>query len=234
MSETERSGLVQQIAALQNFDEYRELNWSGTFEAYLGLVREHPEVTRTAFQRLYDMIVGYGTEEYIDNRKRIIKYRFFEHDTVGGKDAIFGLDIPLMRFVNVLKAASEGYGPEKRVLLLHGPVGSSKSTIVRLLKKGLEAYTRTQVGAVYTHEWHLENDKVMPCPMNEEPLRLIPQSWRARTIADLGLGADQYKVVVEGDLCPACRFTFNDLMRRYDGDWAKVMEHIREPRNREA
>jgi serine protein kinase len=227
MGDTERKGLVKKIAALQNFEEYRELNWSGTFEAYLDLVREHPEVTRTAFQRVYDMIVGYGTEEYIDNRKRIVKYRFFEHDNVGGKDAIYGLDIPLMRFVNVLKAAAEGYGPEKRVLLLHGPVGSSKSTIVRLLKKGLEAYTRMPGGAVYTHEWHLEDGKVMPCPMNEEPLRLIPLSWRKQTISDLGLGNDQCEVVVDGDLCPACRFTFNELMLKYDGDWAKVVDHIK-------
>jgi serine protein kinase len=56
---------------------------------------------------------------------------------------VFGLDIPLMRLVHVLRAASEGYGPEKRVILLHGPVGSSKSTIARLLKKGLEHYSRT-------------------------------------------------------------------------------------------
>jgi serine protein kinase len=227
MSETESGRLVSKIASLQNFDEYRELNWNGDFEAYLGLVREHPEITRTAFQRIYDMVLEYGTEEYIDNKKRIIKYKFFEYDTCGGKDAIFGLDIPLMRFVNVLKAAAEGYGPEKRVLLLHGPVGSSKSTIVRLLKKGLEVYSRTQLGAFYTHEWHLDDGKVMPCPMNEEPLRLIPMSWRAETIKNLGLGNDKHKVIVEGDLCPACRFTFNELMRRYEGDWSKVISHIR-------
>ena len=42
-----------------------------------------------------------------------------------------------MKLVNVLKAAAQGLGPEKRVILLHGPVGSSKSTIVRMLKKGI-------------------------------------------------------------------------------------------------
>jgi serine protein kinase len=229
MSEIDSSKLVGQIASMQNIVEYRELNWNGTFEEYLDIVREHPEVTRTAFQRIYDMIVSYGTEEYIDNKKRILRYHFFERDLVGGKDAIFGLDIPLMRFVNVLKAASEGYGPEKRVLLLHGPVGSSKSTIVRLLKKGFENYTRTPQGALYTHEWHnLERtEKVMRCPMNEEPLRLIPVSWRKKAITELRLGSDKCKVVVEGDLCPACRFTFNELMQQHDGDWSKVIKHIR-------
>ena len=37
---------------------------------------------------------------------------------------------------------------KKRVLLLHGPVGSSKSTIVRLLKNGLQRYSATDAGAL--------------------------------------------------------------------------------------
>jgi serine protein kinase len=84
------------------------------------------------------MIIRYGTEEYTDNKKKLIRYNFFKDDANGGADAIFGLDIPLMRLVHMLRAASEGYGPEKRVILLHGPVGSSKSTIARLIKKGVE------------------------------------------------------------------------------------------------
>ena len=55
--------------------------------------------------------------------------------------------------MNVLKSAAQGYGPEKRVILLHGPVGSSKSTIARLLKKGIEDYSRTPDGALYTFDW---------------------------------------------------------------------------------
>jgi serine protein kinase len=72
-----------------------------------------------------------------------------------GDDAIFGLEIPLMRLVNFFKGAARGYGTEKRVLLLHGPVGSSKSTIVRRLKKGLEHYSRTDAGALFTYDWYL-------------------------------------------------------------------------------
>jgi serine protein kinase len=136
-------GLVGRIAALQDYQAYRDLNWEGSFEEYLRIVRERPEVTRNAFQRLYDMIVSYGEEEYIDNKKRLVRHPFFQDPIDGGKDAIFGLDIPLMRLVSTLQAAALGYGPEKRIILLHGPVGSSKSTIARLLKKGVERYSRT-------------------------------------------------------------------------------------------
>ena len=183
---------VDRIAAMQDYDLYRDLAWEGGFEDYLDIVRKRPTVTRNAFQRVYDMIVSYGTEEYIDSKKKLVRYNFFKDEIDGGKDAIFGLDIPLMRLVHVLRAASEGYGPEKRVILLHGPVGSSKSTIARLLKKGLESYSRTPDGALYTFKWAnlkgtgLEgrDDVGAPfaCPMHEEPLRLIPEEWRDKAI----------------------------------------------------
>ena len=230
---------IDRIAAMQDYVLYRDLSWEGSFEDYLDIVRKRPQATRNAFQRVYDMIVGYGTEEYIDNKKKLVRYNFFKDELDGGKDAIFGLDIPLMRLVHVLRAASEGFGPEKRVILLHGPVGSSKSTIARLLKKGLEHYSRTPDGALYTFQWTnlkdtglagkdaLEGD-VFPCPMHEEPLRLIPESWRGKAVDELGLSNEHYKVKVEGDLDPACRFLFKHLLDKYNGDWSKMIEnHVR-------
>jgi len=228
--------MVDQIASLQDFDRYRELTWEGSFEEYLAIVRKRPEVTRNAYQRIYDMIIRYGTEEYTDSKKKLVRYNFFKDEIDTGKDGVFGLDIPLMRLVSVLKAASQGYGPEKRIILLHGPVGSSKSTIVRLMKKGLEEYSRSADGALYTYNWvNLEaigmsgpEAQKFPSPMNEEPLRLIPASWREKAIEQLGLGNERFKVKVAGDLNPACRFIFAKLMEKYDGDWGKVVaNHVR-------
>ena len=226
--------LVDQIAKLQNYEEFADLNWSGGFEDYLNIVRENPSVTRTSFQRVYDMVLSYGSETYLDNKKKLIHYNFFDDPMGDGRDSIFGLDIPLMRLVNVLKSAALGYGTEKRVILLHGPVGSSKSTIARLLKKGLEQYSRTAEGALYTYEWHLPDsllhitggESVFRCPMNEEPLRLIPEQWRAQAFGDLGLHNDDKPLKVKGDLNPACRLIFRELMNHYDGDWSKVVNHV--------
>jgi serine protein kinase len=60
---TSSESLVARIAALQDYKRYEDLHWEGSFEDYLGLVRERPEVTRNAFQRAYDMVIGYGEEE---------------------------------------------------------------------------------------------------------------------------------------------------------------------------
>jgi serine protein kinase len=231
--------MIEKISALQDYEHYRELHWEGSYEEYLQIVRERPEVTRNAFQRLYDMVIAAGQEEYIDNKKKIVRYHFFRDDSGSGRDAVFGLDIQLMRLVTVLKAAAEGYGPERRVILLHGPVGSSKSTIARLLKRGAEEYSRTPEGALYTFTWvnlegtglvseKAEGNGNFPCPMHEEPLRIIPMEWRERAIKELGLGNARYPVRVEGDLDPACRFIFKNLMERYRGDWSRVVSnHVR-------
>ncbi|MEQ8985876.1 MAG: serine protein kinase [Deltaproteobacteria bacterium] len=226
---------VQQIGALQDIQQYKELHWEGSFDDYLAIVREKPGVVRSAYQRVYDMIESYGREEYIDSRKKLVRYPFFRDEANGGKDAVYGLDIPLMRLVNVFKSAAQGYGTEKRVLLLHGPVGSAKSTIARVLKKGLEAYSRTAEGALYTFEWRLPDNlshiaaaTVFPSPMNEEPMKLVPEQWRKQVFDDLGVTANLgYPNQVSGELDPASRFIFAELMKHYGGEWAKVMDHIR-------
>jgi serine protein kinase len=228
-------GWVGRISALQDRRAFSEQHWEGTFEDYLSIVRQNPKVTRTAYQRVYDMILSHGKSEYTDNRKRLLRYDFFADPQFGGQDAIFGLDVALMKLVNVFKSAAQGYGTEKRVLLLHGPVGSSKSTIARLIKKGLEAYSRTSEGALYTFAWDVERvgadgvkrRELMPCPMHEEPLHLIPLEIREKVLADLTPAAGGFTIPPGGDLCPACRFVYRELLAEAGGDWGRVVDHVR-------
>ena len=216
---------------LANQDQYRALTWTGTFEEYLGLVRQNPLVARNAFQRVYDMIISWGTQEFTRHKRPLVRYRFFEDPIEGGKDAIFGLEEPLMRLVGVLNSAAQGFGTEKRVILLHGPVGSSKSTLARMLKKGLEHYSRTDEGALYTFQWQIEGDWE-DSPMHEEPLKLIPQEVREQFLKELLAGVDKkqlrYPIRITGDVDPASRYNFNQLMKKYDGDWWAMLEkHVR-------
>lgn len=138
--------LLESIAKRQNPESFRQEHWQGTFEEYLDLVRARPKITRTAYQRLYDMIIAQGSHPVEGSKEGLIRYRFFDDPENDGADAIFGLTRPLMDLVNVLRSAALKYGSERRVILLHGPVGSSKSTIARLLKRGLERYSRTDEG----------------------------------------------------------------------------------------
>jgi serine protein kinase len=223
--------IISLISRQQDLDQFRKKTWIGPFEAYLDLVRSNPRVTRNAFQRVYDMILVYGVDVYEPMRgEKRTHYRFFDDPDNHGQDAIYGLDGPLESFVNALKSAAKGYGIEKRVLLLHGPVGSSKSTIARLLKKGLERYTMTDDGALYTLGWVDEEDPehIFWCPMHEEPLHLLPQRFRKEISDQLneGLGHDDYHVVLSGDLCPYCRFMYNQRLKKHDGDWTRVIGEV--------
>ncbi len=210
---------------------FLSLHWEGTFEEYLDLVARNPAVARNAFQRLYDMILYFGTERYSHLKRDYIRYKFFSDPISNGRDAIFGLDQSLMHLVDCFKSAARGYGTNRRILLLHGPVGSSKSTITRLLKKGLEYYSRLDEGAVYSFSWKLTDETghetLHPCPMHEDPLKLIPFEARKDVLAALNADLPEGKqIYIDGDLDPFCRRTYNDLLVKYNGDWRQVMGHI--------
>jgi len=225
------SEIISRVSQHQDRDQFRRKNWVGTFEQYLDIVRENPQVTRSAYQRIYDMILSYGSETVTKGRDKERHYRFFDDPDNDGRDAVFGLRVPLHKLVNALKSAAHEYGIEKRVLLLHGPVGSSKSTIVRLLKQGLQKYSASDEGALYTLGWVDEKDpnEVHWCPMNEEPLHLIPERFREEVAGQLnaGRGEDELHVRIRGELDPFCRFMYQQRLKKYDGDWTRVIQDVR-------
>ncbi|MCO6436973.1 MAG: serine protein kinase [Phycisphaerae bacterium] len=229
---TSANDLLALVGEHVSADRFREQHWEGTFEEYLDLVTRNPRVARNAFQRVYDMIMHFGFERYMWMREELVRYNFFADPIDHGADAIFGLDRPLMNLVDFFKSAAHGYGTERRILLLHGPVGSSKSTIARLLKKGLEYYSRLEEGALYTFTWHVEDDQGRPltfrCPMHEEPLKLIPVEARKAVLKQINENAEEGRQVrIEGALDPFCRRMFEDLLVKYDGDWRQVLQHVR-------
>src|SRR5205085_8299530 len=120
------------------------------------------------------------------------RYNFFTNE-------LFGLEKTIQQLVEYFSSSARRLEVRKRILLLMGPVGGGKSTIVSLLKRGLERYTRTEAGAVYA---------IKGCPMHEEPLHLIPDVLRPDMQKEYGL-------YIEGDLCPVCRQRLRD---EFDGE----------------
>jgi len=225
-----KAEFLDAIRSSTNPDEFKELHWTGSFGDYIDLVVANPKLIRTAHQRVYDMILSYGSEEVTVGKKKITKYNFFSDPLGNGEDAIFGLETMLSQFVDCFKAAAYGYGVEKRVMLLHGPVGSSKSTIVRLLKRGLEHYSRQPEGALYTFSWRVDEDgqeEIVPDPMHDEPLRILPAAARERILERFNVDLGQnYRLRVEGEASPVSRYYMKRFMEKYDGDLDKVLNHI--------
>jgi serine protein kinase len=168
-------------------DRERELMWEGTFAQYFEIASKKPEVSRLSHERIYHMIMDAGVETTRTGEPR---YNFFSQE-------IFGIEKPLQQIVDYFHSAAQRLEVRKRVLLLMGPVGGGKSTIVYLLKRGLEAYSRTPAGAIYA---------IKDCPMHEEPLHLIPNDLRPDIEKEFGL-------YIEGDLCPHCRYMVDTQYR---------------------
>ncbi|MBX3364785.1 MAG: hypothetical protein KF866_08480 [Phycisphaeraceae bacterium] len=237
--------LVNLIESRLDRRGFQDQHWTGSFWDYLELASKQPEVLRNAYQRLYDAIMSHGWERYRVFKKECVRYHFFSDPFDKGADGIYGLDFALMQLVGFLRSAAEGYGTDKRILLLHGPVGSSKSTIARLLKKGIEHYSRTPGGALYSFSWLLDDrcevsagaegaaarTHEYPSPMHEEPLILVPRAAREAILEQLNASYKPEfhngKVRVYGEPDPFSRKIFEDLMAFYDGDWKKVMEHVK-------
>jgi serine protein kinase len=168
------------------------LRWEGSFRDYFELVAQNPRLAQLSHARINDMIHAGGVEKLNEGtRDEIARYNFFATE-------LFGIEEPIARIVEYFKSAAQRLEVRKRILLLMGPVGGGKSTIVTMLKRGLEEYTRTEGGAVFA---------IKDCPMHEEPLHLIPHELRAEI-------EKHYGIYIEGDLCPQCRYA---LEHEYGG-----------------
>jgi serine protein kinase len=202
MQEQDGSGSKFDISARLEAlrQEHAALAWEGSFRDYFELVTQNPRLAQLSHARINDMIHAAGVEKLNEGtRDEIARYRFFASE-------LFGIEEPIARIVEYFKSAAQRLEVRKRILLLMGPVGGGKSTIVTMLKRGLEEWTRNEEGAVYA---------IKDCPMHEEPLHLIPSELRPEI-------EKHYGIYIEGDLCPQCRYA---LEHTYGGRHEDVRVH---------
>lgn len=167
---------------LGRLDEHRKkeaaLQWEGTFAQYFDLAVQNPNVAQLSHARVSHMFEQAGVEK----TNGIVHVKFFD-------GTIFGIEKPLEQLCEYFKGAGKRLETRKRILLLMGPPGAGKSTLVTLMKRGLEEFSKRDDGAVYA---------IKGCPMQEEPLHLVPDELRGEIEKEHG-------VHIEGDLCPHCR-----------------------------
>lgn len=180
------------LESLSSFTkEHQARHWEGTFSEFLEqVVRPSPgTVTRNSHQYTWDMLRWVRSREEGGNTDG--EFHLFSHE-------LFGIDTALRRVMDYFKAASAGSEVGRRLLLLLGPPSGGKSTLVILLKRGLEEYSHTDDGALYA---------IRGCPAHESPLHLIPHTLRAEF-------RDTYGVDVDGELCPYCQMRLEHEFER--------------------
>ena len=175
-------------------------HWHGTFAEFLeDVLPSNPaKFVRTSHQYIFEMLSWYrdaqraanGADVEADGEKALFS------------GELFGIDAALERVIDYFKAAAAGSDVGRRMLLLLGPPSGGKSTMVILLKRGLEEYSHTEAGALYA---------LQGSPLHESPLNLIPASLRPRF-------RDTYGFEITGELSPYSRARLDD---EFDGDFMR-------------
>ncbi len=227
------------------------------FNQYFERAFENPNLVRSAPQRAFDMIMAKGRKPIEVDGETIYDYEYFKHP-VDPKDAVSGCKKAIHALVDAFGGAAKETGPDQRIILLAGPVGSAKTTIARSVFRGLEAYSATDNGKMFALEWDLRDETGEPlkdkngqllfkhvdvdksCEIFEDPLNAIPLDARKEIIENLNFrrldqakasgGSLDYVLGTRAHLCPSCQDISTKLLNYYGGDMSKVLNHVRAKR----
>ncbi len=140
-----------------DFEEQRRIM---SFRQFLDLFLEHPtRHARNAAQYTRDAFRFFGEEERDAVWGPVTHFGLFDADWENGKERLVGHQAAQARVFRLI----ENFVREGRVnklVLLHGPNGSAKSTFVKALMRSLEEYSRTDEGALYRFNWIFPNERL--------------------------------------------------------------------------
>ncbi len=124
-----------------------------SFGEYMTLL--HDEMVaqaRSAAQYLRDVFDYFGTVKVKGPRGETTRFRLFDCPWAGGKESLRGQE-EVQDAIYRLISNFAREGRTNRLILLHGPNGSAKSTVVACIERAMEHYSRLDQGAVYRFSW---------------------------------------------------------------------------------
>ncbi|HVI03131.1 MAG TPA: hypothetical protein VM869_30755 [Enhygromyxa sp.] len=123
-----------------------------SFDEWFELLLSHPRThARNAAQYVRDALDHFGREEVRTPQGTVTRFVLFDRKYEEGPRLV-GQE----RAQNQLYEVLDGYcrlGRVDSLVLLHGPNGSAKSTLLECLQAGLEAYSKTDAGIAYRFAW---------------------------------------------------------------------------------
>jgi serine protein kinase len=206
-----RSGTLREFASQKHILSFREF-----LELFLAdpapLARTAPQYIADAFEHFgTEMIRGIGGGE-------TLRYKLFDAAFDQGLRPVFGQEIVQQDLCSRISSFAAA-GKADRLLMLHGPNGSSKSSLADCIFRALESYSRQPEGTIYTFNWvfteredapgkmgfdraaarddgdslaHVDGKELgcrIPCEMKDNPLLLVPARQRAELLSSLAAGA---------------------------------------------
>lgn len=228
-----------------NFEQNESIK---SFTQFLDDVKNNPnKYCRNSAKYIKDVFDYYGTVQEKDiNGDSICRWKLFDTD-----NPVYGQERAQNAIYNHLCSFTEH--KINKIILLHGPNGAAKTSIVSSIMQAVENYSKLAEGAVYTFNWifsdkenktesigfveasDFEPDTLafvdskditfkLPCSMKDNPLFLIPKKERKQFLDSLGIQAPD--LLINGELCQKCHEIYNQLLLAYKGDWLKIIRHI--------
>lgn len=131
-----------------------------SFEAFLGLVRNNPKaMMRNASEYLHNCFEHFGIaaeSEKIEGQD-IRRFKLFDIGTDKGVPIVGGETVQTDVY-RCLQAFSR-QGLANKVVFLHGPNGSAKSSTIEAISHAMQKYSETEEGAVYRFNWIFPVDR---------------------------------------------------------------------------
>lgn len=219
--------MVDSLRYLKTVGEQAQRSFLGnktilTFQEYVEAFFDAPRVhARDSAQYIRDCFDYYGTETVQKPSGSVRRFKLFDRpfdqgaaavqEGEGGAPVVGQEDVQnaIYRILNSFVRA----GRVNKLILLHGPNGSAKSSIVGALQRALEDYSRKPEGALYRFNWifpnerlikgsigfgdkvsgevescaHLEGEQIdarIACEMKDHPLFLVPRGERQRLLVE--------------------------------------------------
>ncbi|MFO0664351.1 MAG: serine protein kinase PrkA [Polyangiaceae bacterium] len=241
-----------------------------SFAEYLALFEADPSrKSRDASRYVRDAFDYYGTREVSYPWGKAKRYKLF--DLPWEEQHPEGMGAPLRRGAprgtvigqehvqEEIYRALANFGREgrpNRLVLLHGPNGSAKSTIVGSIMRALEDYSQRDDGALYCFNWvfpsnatvrgtlgfsgkgahdvgesfaHLSDDRIdakLLVEVRDHPLFLIPVRERYELLARMNLPEPPNDWILRGELSLKSQQIFEALLSSYNGSYADVLRHV--------
>lgn len=131
-----------------------------SFEEWMELfLRDPMRHARSSAQYLRDALDHFGTRSVQTPMGVLRRFNLFDRAFDGGFGRVAGQEEAQNEIYRILGNFIRA-GRANKLILLHGPNGSAKSTMVAALARGLEVYSRAPEGALYKINWIFPNEKL--------------------------------------------------------------------------
>ncbi|MBN1419873.1 MAG: hypothetical protein JXP34_13920 [Planctomycetes bacterium] len=175
--------------------------WSGSFLEFLNIASAWPAVGRTAVQRLFDRVAG---REVPPECAPVVE-----------------------SLLPVLRAASDGLLDAGIPIVLAGQAEAVRAAVAWLASE-LAEVSGTRDGALFSFVWPGADGERIPCPIAEDPLRLVPAACREEVVREiLREQVARYPVAIRGEPCAVCAERLSAALYATAGDWSAATRDLR-------